>query len=60
MESYKVLARVNAVFPTQEEMDRVGVEPTSSAMPATLYLRTAMEREIHTVQIKMTHYLKPI
>jgi hypothetical protein len=30
MESYKVLARVNAVFPTQEEMDRVGVEPTTS------------------------------
>jgi hypothetical protein len=24
-------AQINTVFPTQEEMDRVGVEPTTSA-----------------------------
>jgi hypothetical protein len=33
------------------KMDWVGVEPTTSAMPATFYLRAAMESEIHTVQI---------
>ena len=33
-------------------MDWVGgVEPTTSAMPATFYLRAAMESEIKTVQI---------
>jgi hypothetical protein len=26
-------ARINTVFPTQKEMDRVGFEPTTSAMP---------------------------
>jgi hypothetical protein len=30
--------QINAVFPAQKEMDRVGVEPTTSAMPATFYL----------------------
>jgi hypothetical protein len=33
------------------KMDRVGVEPTTSAMPATFYLRAAMESEIKTVLI---------
>ena len=32
-------------------MDRVGVEPTTSAMLANFYLRADMEREIHSVQI---------
>jgi hypothetical protein len=38
-------------FTRLEEMDRVGFEPTTSAMPATFYLRVAMESEIHAVQI---------
>ncbi|HKG70328.1 MAG TPA: hypothetical protein VKA87_00455 [Nitrososphaeraceae archaeon] len=33
-DTYSKQAQNNAVFPTQEEMDRVGVEPTTtSAMP---------------------------
>jgi hypothetical protein len=38
-------------FSRMTKMDRVGFEPTTSAMPATFYLRVAMESEIHAVQI---------
>jgi hypothetical protein len=42
-------AQNNTVVPSQKEMDRVGFEPTTSAMPATFYLREAMERELAAV-----------
>ncbi|HJU85142.1 MAG TPA: hypothetical protein VJ551_01510 [Nitrososphaeraceae archaeon] len=32
-DNYLKQAQLNAVFLTQEEMDRVGFEPTTSAMP---------------------------
>jgi hypothetical protein len=38
-------------------MELVGVEPKTSAILATFYLRAAMERKIHTVQISPFHYL---
>jgi hypothetical protein len=40
-----------------KEMDRVGVEPTTSAMTATFYIGAAMKREIHIVQLPPVHYL---
>ncbi len=38
-------------FTRIKEMDRVGVEPTTSAMPATFYLRAVREIENCIVQI---------
>ena len=39
-------AQNNTVVPSWKEMDRVGVEPTTSAMLAFFYLRAATEREL--------------
>jgi hypothetical protein len=39
-------AQSNTVVPKQEERDRVGFEPTTSAMLAFFYLRASMEREL--------------
>jgi hypothetical protein len=36
----------NTVVVQQEKVDRVGFEPTTSAMLAIFYLRAAMEREL--------------
>jgi len=33
-DTYSKQAQSNTVVPTQEEVDRVGFEPTTSAMPA--------------------------
>jgi len=39
------------------KMDRVGVEPTTSAMPATFYLRAAMKKESIMFESHPFHYL---
>jgi hypothetical protein len=39
-------AQNNTVVPSWKEMDRVGVEPTTSAILAFFYLRAATEREL--------------
>ena len=36
-------SQINTLFPTQKEMDRVGFEPTTSAMPPTFYLQVDEE-----------------
>jgi hypothetical protein len=32
-DNYQNQSQINTVFPEQKEMDRVGFEPTTSAMP---------------------------
>jgi hypothetical protein len=38
-------------------MDRVGIEPTTSAMPATYYLRVATERKSILSKFHPVHHL---
>jgi hypothetical protein len=48
----------NAVFPEQEEMDRVGVEPTTSAMlSSTALIIAATKWHVHVTLIGNISYL---
>jgi hypothetical protein len=52
-DNYLNRVQINTVNVQQEKMDRVGFEPTTSAMPATFYLQVDEEGEIYSVKFRL-------